>query len=158
MDYDISCISRFRSVHSLVLHDLALANEKPSYRVSDVDLDDEDSIPLLPSPSLQKLELIGLIPRWFLWQLDVPSLQEVQVEEDEPGRHSLAETPIGILQLVTSIIVTSPSSLTSPWSQELREMTNIKSALACAVISSVYNDSTDRSRSVIHHLPGFGRC
>jgi hypothetical protein len=128
MDYDIPCISRFRTIHTLVLHDLSLAGEKPSYSASiwNSNLDDENSVALLPS--LQKLKLVGLILSRFLCRLDLPSLQELHVKEDGPGRHSLTEIPSGILQLVTHIIVISPSSSTSSWSQELREVTNINSA------------------------------
>ena len=126
MNYDIPCISRFRSIRILVLHDLSAADDKPSYYISALIQDDEDSVALLPS--LQRLELVGLILRRFLCRFDVPSLQEVLVEEDISGRHSLADIPSGILQPVTSIVVTSPSSSTSSWSQELRKVTNITNA------------------------------
>ena len=126
MDYDIPCISRFRSIRILVLHDLSTAYEKPSYNASNWYQDCEDSIAQLPS--LQKLDLIGLILWKFLCRLNVPSLQEVQVREDEHGRHSLAEIPSGLLQSVTSIIVISPSSSTSSWSQELCGATNTDNA------------------------------
>lgn len=122
MDYDIPCISRFQSIRVLVLHDLSSADEGPSYSASNWHEEDADSVALLPS--LQQLELIGLVLQRFLCRLDVPSLQVVQVEEDGPGRHSLAEIPSGILQSITSLILISPSSSTSLWSQELRTVTH----------------------------------
>jgi len=123
MDYDIPCISRFRSIRILVLHDLSATDEAPSYNASNFYRDNGDSVALLPS--LQRLELVGLILWRFLCRFDVPSLQEVRVEEDKAGRHSLAEIPGNILQPVTSIVVTSPPSSASSWSQELRKVTNI---------------------------------
>lgn len=121
MYYDIPCIARFRSIRILALHDLSAADEKPSYNTSPWYQD--DSVARLPS--LLRLELVGQVLQRFLCRFDVPSLQEVRVEEDKPGKHSLADIPSGILQPVTSLIVTSPSSSTSSWSQELRRVTNI---------------------------------
>jgi hypothetical protein len=121
MDDDTYCISQLRSVRTLILHNLLSKNDDSRW-----DLDDRGSIALLPS--LQKLELVGFIILRFLRHLNLPSLQEVQVEEDRPGRHSLAEIPSSTLRLVTSIVIVAFSSSISSWSHELHEIINIRSA------------------------------
>jgi len=105
--HDISCISRFRSIHTLVLRDLSAATGRRTnwYLSSNV-------LPMARLPSLQKLRLVGSIILGLLCRFDVPSLQEVQVEDDWLGNHSLWEIPSGVLRSVTSLFA-------SPWIWEL---------------------------------------
>jgi hypothetical protein len=129
VDDDITCISRFASIHTLVLRDLSSADG-----VSRWDLEALQSTALLPS--LKKLELVGLVLCKFLIYLDAPFLQEVQIEEGEPGKDSLTEIPSRILQSVTSIIIISSSFFpTSWWSSQLYRITEITSAPSLKVLT-----------------------
>ena len=105
IEHDISCISRFRSIHTLVLRDLSSASRRTQWYIN------QDKQLVARLPSLQKLRLVGLIMSRLLCRLDVPALQEVQVEDDELERHSLWEIPRGVLRSVTSLFVIVPSPL-----------------------------------------------